>query len=99
MSIDFCKVYKSEGHWTVLVIWLALKQSAWSYQHLFFEPAARMSLELVEVTWEELLDKAQHPNCVCVGATVDIHCRKREHEREGYTGTMYYTATKKHEER
>ena len=60
-----------------------------------------MPLTLSQVSFETLQQKAKQVNDERVGATNDIERRRGEHQRKGYSGTMYYCKTenmKKHAE-
>ena len=44
-------------------------------------------------TQYNLFQQAEKTNNVRVGSTIDVYRRAGEHEREGYSGTMYYAKT------
>ena len=48
---------------------------------------------LVETTIHDLESKARERKTIRTGATTEPERRKREYERDGYTGTMYFAAT------
>ena len=52
-----------------------------------------MPLNKSSVSFEVLKQKARQTNDERVGATIDIERRRKEYERAGYTGTMFYFNT------
>lgn len=52
-----------------------------------------MPLNKISVSFEVLKQKARQTNNERVGATIDIERRRKEYERDGYTGTMFYFKT------
>ena len=50
--------------------------------------------ELNEVSFGKLKEIGQEKGAIYVGSTDDVKRRTKEHEREGYSGVVYYSKTK-----